>query len=61
MSKAANLTFFVSKNGKYMDPLQILDLSVINDIDIIPETLRLKYHKDIQKMPIDITTTSIME
>lgn len=46
-----------------MDPLHILDLSVIKNQDIIPEYLTLKYHKDLQKanQRIDLTTTATME
>gem|GEM_PF-4570409 len=61
IGKEPQITFNISKNGQYMDPLELLDLSVIADTKIIPDHLSIKYHKDIQKMPIDITNTTVIE
>jgi murein DD-endopeptidase MepM/ murein hydrolase activator NlpD len=57
----SNLTFIVTKHGRYVDPLALLDLSAVTNKNIIPDTLTFKYHRDIQKRPIDLTRLDVME
>jgi len=61
ISDNANLTFGVYKDGIPIDPLTILDLSVVIDKNILPENYRIKYLKDKFARPIDITELTFME
>lgn len=60
-SKSAGLDFGISKNKERQDPLQILDLSVIERKEIIPESLQIKYLRDREKMEIDLTNVVFIE
>lgn len=60
ISKGANLTFTVYKDGVAIDPLQVLDLSVIMDKSIIPEEYSIKYLNDKYARSIDITDLQFM-
>lgn len=60
-SKAAGLEFGISKDGKRQDPLEILDLSTIQNKEIIPEVLQIKYIRDKEKMDIDLTNVVFIE
>lgn len=61
ISDGANLTFGVYKDGLPVDPLTLLDLSVVKNKDILPEVYHIKYLKDKFARPIDITELSFME
>ena len=50
-----NLTFIVFKDWVALDPLQFLDLSVIENKDIIPEQYNIKYLNDKYARTIDIS------
>ncbi len=54
-SAGPNLTFVVFKDWVAMDPLQFLDLSVIENKDIIPEQYNIKYLNDKYARTIDIS------
>jgi len=55
ISKWPNLTFFTFKDGVALDPLQFLDLSVIENKDIIPSEYNIKYLNDKYARRIDIS------
>ena len=61
-SEWENLTFWVYKNWVAIDPLTILDLSVVTDWqNTLPEDYRLKYLNDQLIRPIDVSDLKIME
>ncbi|USN57202.1 MAG: peptidoglycan DD-metalloendopeptidase family protein [Candidatus Peribacteria bacterium] len=57
----SNITFLVTKGGRFIDPLTILDLSAISNEKMIPDDLVFKYRRDIERRPIDLTSLTIME
>jgi len=61
ISNWANLTFWVFKDGIALDPLTILDLSIVKNKDILPDEYHIKYLKDKFARPIDITELKFME
>ncbi|MFC2495005.1 MAG: murein hydrolase activator EnvC family protein [Candidatus Absconditicoccaceae bacterium] len=62
VSKGENLTFSLFKDGVAIDPLTVLDLSVVQDKDkVLPEEYRLKYFNDQYVRPIDITKVSLIK
>ena len=61
-SEWENLTFWVYKNWVAIDPLTILDLSVVTDWqNTLPEDYRIKYLSDQLIRPIDVSDLQIME
>ena len=61
-SEWENLTFGVYKNWVAIDPLTILDLSVVTDRqNVLPEDYRIKYLSDQLIRPIDVSDLKIME
>ena len=61
-SEWENLTFWVYKNWVAIDPLTILDLSVVTDRqNTLPEDYRIKYLSDQLVRPIDVSDLKIME
>ncbi len=54
-SAGPNLTFIVFKDWVALDPLQFLDLSVIENKDIIPDEYNIKYLNDKYARTIDIS------
>ena len=61
-SEGANLTFYLFKDGTAIDPLTVLDLSVVIDKDkVLPEEYKLKYFNDQYERPIDITKVSVLK
>lgn len=62
VSKGENLTFSLFKDGVAIDPLTVLDLSVVQDKDkVLPEEYCLKYFNDQYVRPIDITKVSLIK
>ncbi len=62
VSKGANLTFSLFKDGVAIDPLTVLDLSVVEDKEkVLPEEYRLKYFNDQYVRPIDISNLSLIK
>lgn len=62
VSKGENLTFSLFKDGVAIDPLTVLDLSVVQDKDkVLPEEYRLKYFNDQYVRPIDVSNVSIIK
>lgn len=59
-SKWPNLTFFVFKDWVAIDPLKLLDLSVVVDKDIIPSNYSIKYLNDKYARKIDISSLQLM-
>lgn len=56
VSEGENITFNVYRNGVSLDPLTVLDLSVVTDWEhILPEEYRLKYLNDQIVRPIDVS------
>ncbi len=55
ISKGANLTFGLFKDGIAVDPLKLLDLSVVKNKDVLPDPYHIRYLKDKYSRPIDIT------
>ncbi len=51
------------KNDKAIDPLQLMDLSVINTPATLPETYQVKYDTDarMRHVNIDMTTVTFMK
>ncbi|MFA7298142.1 MAG: peptidoglycan DD-metalloendopeptidase family protein [Candidatus Absconditabacterales bacterium] len=60
ISKGANLTFEIFKDGIAMDPFDILDASIVKDKDVLPEGYQIKYLRDKYARPIDITDLQLM-
>ncbi|HPC34089.1 MAG TPA: peptidoglycan DD-metalloendopeptidase family protein [Candidatus Absconditabacterales bacterium] len=60
ISKEPNLTFFIFKDGVALDPLQFLDLSVIENKEIIPSEYSIKYLNDKYARKIDMSEVSFM-
>ena len=61
-SEWENLTFWVYKDWVAIDPLTILDLSVVtNRQNTLPEDYRIKYLNDQLIRPIDVSDLKIME
>jgi hypothetical protein len=61
-SEWENLTFWVYKDGVAIDPLTILDLSVVTDWEnTLPEDYRLKYLNDKLVRAIDVSELKIIE
>ena len=61
-SEWENLTFWVYKDWVAVDPLTLLDLSVItNRHNVLPEDYRIKYLNDQLVRPINISDLKIME
>ena len=54
-SAGPNLTFVVFKDGVALNPLEFLDLSVVENKDIIPEQYNIKYLNDKYARTIDIS------
>jgi len=60
-SEGENLTFWVYKDWVAVDPLTILDLSVVTDWqNTLPEDYRIKYLNDQLIRPIDVSDLTIM-
>jgi len=60
ISKWSNLTFWVYKNWRAIDPLRLLDLSVIQNKDLLEWKYEIKYLKDKYSRWIDITEIKFM-
>ena len=61
-SEWENLTFWVYKDWVAVDPLTILDLSVVTDWqNVLPEEYRIKYLNDQLVRPIDVSDLKIIE
>jgi len=60
ISKGANLTFEIFKDGIAMDPFDILDASIVKDKEALPEGYQIKYLRDKYARPIDITNLELM-
>ncbi len=61
VSESANINYMIFKDWVALDPLTILDLSVIkNNIDI-PKDYKIKYLNDKHSREIDMTALSFME
>ena len=54
-SAGPNLTFIVFKDWVALDPLEFLDLSVVENKDVIPEKYNIKYLNDKYARTIDIS------
>lgn len=61
VSEGENLTFSIYKDWVAIDPLTILDLSVVTDWkDTLPQDYKLKYLSDVMTRPIDVSDIKIM-
>lgn len=60
VSPGPNLTFSVYKDSIAVDPLRILDISVVRSKDILPSTYHIKFLRDVYARPIDITNLTFM-
>lgn len=60
ISKWSNLTFFIFKDWIVIDPLQLLDLSVIKNKEIIPNEYNIKYLNDKYARNIDVSDLKFM-
>ena len=62
VSEGENITFSIYKDGVAIDPLTLLDLSVVtNREEVLPEDYKLKYLSDNMTRPIDVSNLKIME
>lgn len=61
VSPGANLTFSIYRNGEAVDPLQLLDLAVVEDKDALPSEYHIKFLRDKYARPIDITDLAFAE
>ena len=55
ISKGANLTFEIFKDGIAMDPFDILDASIVKDKEVLPDGLQIKYLRDKYARPVSYT------
>ena len=60
ISKEPNLTFFIFKDWVALDPFQFLDLSVIENKEIIPSEYNIKYLNDKYARKIDMSEVTFM-
>lgn len=61
-SEWENLTFWVYKDWVAVDPLTILDLSVVTDWqNVLPDDYRIKYLNDQLVRPIDVSELKLIE
>lgn len=60
ISKGANLSFSIFKDGIARDPFEILDASIVKDKDVLPDGYQIKYLRDKYARPIDITDLELM-
>ncbi len=60
ISQWANLSFFAFKDGVAVDPLQLLDLSVIEEKTVIPREYNIKYLNDKYARTVDISELQFM-
>jgi len=60
ISKGANLTFSIFKDGIARDPFEILDASIVKDKEVLPDGYQIKYLRDKYARPIDITDLELM-
>ncbi len=60
ISKWANLTFEIFKDGIALDPFEILDASIVKDKDVLPDGYQIKYLRDKYARAIDITNLQLM-
>lgn len=60
--QSPNLTFQIFKDGVAIDPLTVLDLSVVVDKQkVLPEEYRLKYFNDHYVRPIDVSELALIK
>ncbi len=60
ISKGGNLTFAAFKDGMAIDPLEILDSSIVRNRDTLPANYQIKYLRDKYVRVIDITNLQLM-
>jgi murein DD-endopeptidase MepM/ murein hydrolase activator NlpD len=60
IAPGSNLTFSVFKNGAPIDPLSLLDASVVTDKDILPDVYSIKYLRDKYIRWVDVTELAFM-
>ncbi|MCX6825354.1 MAG: peptidoglycan DD-metalloendopeptidase family protein [candidate division SR1 bacterium] len=60
ISKGANLTFEIFKDGIAMDPFEILDASIVKNKEVLPDGYQIKYLRDKYVRAIDITDLQLM-
>jgi len=60
ISKGANLTFEIFKDGIALDPFEILDASIVKDKEALPDGYQIKYLRDKYARAIDITNLQLM-
>lgn len=53
VSQWPNLTFMTLKDGEFVDPLSLLDLSVIRNKGILPKDLKIEYLRDLYALDRD--------
>lgn len=61
ISRGPNLTFAVAKNGNYIDPLSVLDLSIIPNKQILPDRYHMQYLQDVYARPRELYKVEFME
>lgn len=61
ISKWPNLTFAIAKDGEFIDPLTVLDLSVIQNKSILSKVDKIKYLKDLYARPRDLYKLTFFE
>jgi len=62
VSEGENLTFGIYKDGVAIDPLTVLDLSVVtNRQETLPDEYRIKYLNDHLVRPIDVSELKLVE
>lgn len=60
ISKRPNLTYMVFKDGEFIDPLVVLDLSVFPNQANLDKKYHIKYLKDLYRRPRDIYKVNFM-
>lgn len=61
IAPGSNLTFSVFKNGAPIDPLSLLDASVVSDKDILPDMYSIKYLRDKYARWVDVSDLPVVD
>ena len=61
ISRWPNLTFAINQNGDYLDPLSLLDLSIVQNKEVLPEKYHIKYLQDLYQRPRELYKIDFMK
>jgi septal ring factor EnvC (AmiA/AmiB activator) len=61
IAPGSNLTFSIFKNGAPIDPLSLLDASVVANKDILPDLYSIKYLRDKYARWVDVSNLAVID